>query len=133
MSKTRRRRAPKVGDVLLVQIAENVPPGVEQQGARPAVVVATPGSTGPQRVGVLVIVPLTTATGQWIRSNPTLYPRLSAGQGGLNLDTTAMIDHVQAVDAARVSKFFGTLTLDEFAPIKNGLEQMFGFGREGFL
>lgn len=133
MSKARRRRLPKVGDVLFAAIPENMPPGVEQQGPHPAVVVATPSSTGPQRFNILVIVPLTTATGLWIRGNPTLYPRLSAGQGGLNMDTTAMIDHVQAIDATRVQKVYGTLTLDEFGPIRIGLEQIFGFGREGIL
>lgn len=119
--------------MLFVEIAENVPLGVEQQGTRPVVVVATPASTGPQRSNVLVVVPLTTATGRWIRDNPTLYPHLSAGQGGLNLATTAMIDHVQAVDAMRVQEFFGTLTLDEFTPIRTGIEQMFGFGERGVL
>lgn len=133
MSRTRRRRLTRVGDVLFAAIPENVPPGVEQQGPHPAVVVATPASVGPQRYNVLVIVPLTTAKGQWIRNNPTLYPYLSAGQGGLNMDTTAMIDHVQAIDDTRVQKVFGTLSLDEFAPIRTGLEQMFGFGKRGVL
>ena len=122
-----------MGDVLFAAIPENVPPGVEQQGLHPAVVVATPSNTGPQRFNVLTIVPLTTATGPWIRGNPTLYPHLSAGQGGLNMDTTAMIDHVQAIDVTRVQKVYGTLTLDEFAPIKTGLEQMFRFGQESVL
>ena len=130
MSQTRKRRLVQPGDVLLAQIAENVPPGVEQQGTRPVVVVASPAALGPQRFGVVVIVPLTTATGAWVDGNPTLYPRLAAGQGGLPLSSTALVDHVQAVDATRVLKRYGTLDQEAYAPIKTGLEQMFGFGGE---
>lgn len=125
MSTPRKRRRVRTGDVLLIDIAENVPPGREQEGRRPAVVVATPSAVGPQRFDVLVVVPLTTATGQWFRDNPTLYPYLGTGQGGLNQDAVAMIDHVQAVDAARIQKFFGAMSDMEFAPIKAGLERMF--------
>ncbi len=121
-------QALRPGAVLLVRIADNVPPGVEQQGVRPVVVVAVPEETGPQRFPVLVVVPLTKAAGHWADLNPTLYPRLKAGQGGLNLDSTAMIDHVQAVDETRIIKGFGILKPDELRPIKAGLEQMFSFG-----
>lgn len=127
MSEVRRRRLTKPGDVLLAQIAQNLPPGVEQQGVRPVVVVAAPAHLGPQRFPIVVIVPLTKATGSWAESNPILYPRLRAGQGGLPLDSTAMIDHVQAVDATRVLKRYGTLENEAFAPIKTGLEKMFDF------
>lgn len=130
MTPARKRRRVTPGDVLLVDIAENVPPGREQEGRRPTIVVATPSSVGPQRFDVLVVVPLTTATGQWFRDNPTLYPYLGAGQAGLNRDAVAMIDHIQAVDAARIQKFIGTLSNDEFAPIRTGLERMFKFGSE---
>lgn len=124
MSEVRRRRLARPGDVLLAQIAHNLPPGVEQQGVRPVVVVAAPAHLGPQRFPIVVIVPLTRATGS---CNPTLYPRLAAGQGGLPLDSTAMIDHVQAVDATRVLKRYGTLENEAFAAIKTGLEKMFDF------
>lgn len=128
MSRGRKRRLAAPGDVLLVEIAQNVPPGVEQQGARPVVVVASPAALGPQRFAVIVIVPLTKATGGWARDNPTLYPRLAAGQGGLPLESTVLIDHVQAVDATRALKRYGTLHADAYRPIQTGLEQMFGFG-----
>lgn len=127
MSTARRRRLTKPGDVLLVAIPQNLPPGVEQQGVRPVVVVATPAQLGPQRFPVVVIVPLTKATGPWAASNPTLYPRLTAGQGGLPLDSTALIDHVQAVDATRVIKRLGALEGEALAPITTGLEKMFAF------
>ena len=127
MSQTRKRRLVQPGDVLLAQIAQNVPAGVEQQGTRPVVVVASPAALGPQRFAVVVIVPLTKATGEWVDNNPTLYPRLAAGQGGLPLNSTALIDHVQAVDATRVLKRYGTLDQEAYATIRTGLEQMFGF------
>ena len=121
------------GAVLLIKIADNVPPGVEQQGTRPAVVVAVPEDVGPLRFALLVVVPLTKATGDWTTRNPTLYPRLAAGQGGLPLASTALVDQVQAVDKTRVVKGYGYLNPDEFTPIRAGLEQMFGLSREGVL
>lgn len=131
MSKTPRRRLAEPGDVLLAAIAQNVPPGVEQQGVRPVVVVGVPARLGPQRFPVIVIVPLTKASGPWVEINPTLYPRLTAGQGGLPLESTALIDHVQAVDATRVLKRYGTLEADAFRPILEGLEKMLGFEASG--
>lgn len=123
------RKAPPLqrGAVLLARIADNVPPGVEQQGTRPVVVVAVPDQVGPLRFALLVVVPLTKAAGSWAKNNPTLYPRLKAGQGGLNLDSTALIDQVQAVDASRIIKGYGYLKPDEFGPIQTGLEKMFSF------
>ena len=71
-------------------------------------------------------MPFTTALGSWAKGNPTLYPRLAAGQGGLPLESTAMIDHVQAVDASRVLKRYGTLSQRAFEQIETGLEQLLG-------
>lgn len=127
MSETRRRRPVGPGDILLAQIARNLPPGTEQQGTRPVVVVAAPARLGPQRFDVVIIVPLTKATGAWAANNPTLYPRLAPGQGGLPLASTALIDHVQALDAKRVLKRYGTLSDKAFSPLRIGLEVMFGF------
>jgi mRNA interferase MazF len=131
MTQRRRGRRVRQGDVLLVNIPVNVPPGHEQDGRRPAVVVAIPSDTGWQRFDVLVVVPLTSQVGAWAGANPTLYPVLQADQAGLEVDSVAMVDHVQAVDAQRVVKVFGTLTPDEYAPIKSGLEVMFGFRGSG--
>lgn len=110
-----------------MQIPDNSPPGVEQQGTRPVIVVAVPERVGPQRFPVLVVVPLTRSTGAWVAANPTLYPRLKAGQGGISVDSTAMLDHVQAVGSARVIKGYGYLKADELEPIQAGLEKMFDF------
>lgn len=127
-----RERPVRPGDVLLAAIAENIPPGSEQQGARPVVVVANPAtSTGPQRFDVIVIVPLTTATGPWATANPVLYPPLEPGQGGLPQRSTALLDHIQALDVKRVRKFYGSLDADGYQPIAHGLEQMFDFDGGG--
>ena len=128
MSRTRRPVSP--GDVLLARIAENVPPGHEQQGTRPVVVIASPSEIGPQRFPVVVVVPLTRAYGAWAKANPLLYPRLAAGQGGLPVESTALVDHVQAVDATRVLKRYGTLDDETSAPIRRGLERLLGFGSD---
>lgn len=118
------RRLAQAGDVLLAALAQNVPPGTEQQGTRPVIVIANPGRLGPQRFPVIVIVPLTTATGKWAEANPTLYPTLPAGAGGLPARSTVLLDQIQAVDATRVRKYFGTLEPVEYATLRQGIVQM---------
>ena len=85
---------------------------------------ANPVISGPQRFPVIVIVPLTTATGSWAEANPTLYPTLSAGAGGLPQSSTVLLDQIQAVDATRVRKYFGTLEPEEYATLRQGIVKM---------
>lgn len=73
--------------------------------------------TGQTRFPVVVVVPLTTQAREWTDHNPTLYPQLDAGNGGLICPSVAMLDQVRAVDAVRLTTYPGTLSRAAYAPI----------------
>ncbi len=114
-----------IGDVLMVSLPQHVPPGHEQEGERPAVVIGLPDRTGPQRFPLFVIVPLTTARGQqWALRNSVLYPLIPAGAGGLRGDSLALLDQVRALTTRRITGYVGTLPPEAFRPIREGLQRM---------
>lgn len=84
------------GDVLLITFPVHVPGGHEQEGQRPAVVVAVPPS--PLRFPVVIVAPLTSQAGPWADQNPALYPGLPLGSGGLTRNSIALLDQIRAVD-----------------------------------
>lgn len=110
------------GDVLVVALGEHVPPGHEQGGTRPVVVVGIPERLGNARFRMVVIVPLTTQTGDWARQSPELYPRLPAGSGNIPADSTVLLDNLRSVDASRLRRRLGALSKEAFAAIRSGLE-----------
>ena len=120
------RRALEPGDVLLARLPQLAPPGTEQSGIRPVVVVALPDRVGMPRYPMIVAAPMTTRLGAWTRSSPALYPVLEVGMGGLTQPSAVMLDHVRGVDAVRVVRPLGRLSGEEYAPIRSGLERMFG-------
>lgn len=81
-----------IGDLVLVALPVHNPPGREQQGTRPAVVVGLP--SGEIRYPTVAIAPLTTATGSWSSNNPTLYPLLEAGAGDLYRPSIVLLPQV---------------------------------------
>jgi len=107
------------GDVLLVNLPSHVPPGHEQQGRRPVVVVGIPPE--PVRFGVVLVAPLTTSTGAWAQKNPTIYPQLPAGAGGLDRPSIVLLDQVRALDLQRVVMYLGTLPPTDLEKIREGL------------
>jgi len=110
------------GDVVLVSLPQSVPPMHEQQGIRPAIVVGIP--PGETRYLLVVIAPLTTRMGQWVRQNPVIYPKLPAGTGGLTQDSVVLLDQIRAIDAQRIVKYIGSLASKEYAPIAAGINQL---------
>lgn len=126
---TRRALAP--GDVLLARLPQLVPPGTEQSGIRPVVVVALPDRVGVPRYPMIVAAPTTTRLGTWAHASPALYPVLEVGMGGLTRPSAVMLDHLRGVDAVRVVRPLGQLSADEYAPIRSGLERMFAVENEG--
>ena len=119
-------RSLQPGDILLVRFPEKQPPGREQEGERPAVLVALPDCLGKPRFPMVLVLPLTTYRAQpWAVSSPKLYPFLDAGAGKLNSPSTVLIDQLCAVDQTRVRGYIGTLTPEQFAPIRAGLKQLF--------
>ncbi|NJM71489.1 MAG: type II toxin-antitoxin system PemK/MazF family toxin [Scytonema sp. RU_4_4] len=111
------------GDVVIVALPTHTPRGREQQGTRPAVVVGVP--SGEARYPILMIAPLTTQSGSWALNNPSLYPRLEAGAGGLPQSSIVLLDQTRGLDINRVVAYLGTLTSEQYAPILNGLIHLF--------
>ena len=107
---------------------KHLPPGQEQQGRRPAVVVGLPGDVGASRFPMVVVVPLTSDKGEpWPRRAPRLYPVLAAGTAGLSNDSVCLIDQVRAVGLRRVTGYAGALPAAELKPILDGLRAMLRF------
>ncbi|WP_292760830.1 hypothetical protein [Nostoc sp. NOS(2021)] len=58
-------------------------------------------------------------------NNPSLYPRLLAGAGGLALSSIVLLDQTRGLDINRVLAYLGTLTPEQYVPITNELTQLF--------
>lgn len=114
-------KLPAPGDIYLASVPQRVPPGHEQHGLRPVVVIARPNGS---RFPMVVAVPLTSQHGAWQAATPQLYPVIEAGKGGLTLDSVALLDHVQGIDERRLQRRMGALSGDAFQPIWEGLRQM---------
>ena len=95
--------------------------GHEQQGNRPVIVIGLPW--GEVRYPMLIVVPLTTQTGLWSRQNPSLYPCLEAGVGGLPQPSIVLLDQLRSIDTRRVLAYLGSLTAEQYIPIHSGLMQ----------
>lgn len=114
-----------VGDVIISVLPAQVPPGREQQGYRPVIVVGLPGTLGTPRYPVLVVAPLTTDRGQqWAIASPNLYPRLAVGNGNLPQASIVLLDQVRSLDSNRLGRYIGALTPEQYQPISDGLKRM---------
>ncbi len=111
------------GAVLWFELPVRRPPGHEQVGRRPCVVLADPGRVQGTRFPVLIVAPLTSA--RHLPPGP-LYVHLKGGSAGLPVDSTMMLDQVAAMDARRVRGYLGQLGPTEYAPVEEGLRAMFG-------
>ena len=112
----------KTRDLIIVDFPNQVPQGHEQEGRRPAVILGVPTKA---RFPTVIIAPFTRDTGQaWALENPALYPRLPSGTGGLPLASIVMLDQIKAVDINRIGRKLGTLTVEQYAPILNGIKAM---------
>jgi mRNA interferase MazF len=112
------------GDVVLIALPLHDPKGHEQEGKRPAIVVGIP--QGPVRYPVVIVVPLTTQSGPWVRRNPNLYRFLPPGAGGIPQPSIALLDQLRAVDVRRVKTYLGRLEAEIFHSIRNCLLELLG-------
>ncbi len=112
-------RETKAGDVCLIEFPLHRPRGHEQEGLRPAVVIAIPPP--PTRFQTLVVAPCTTRLGDWVIANPRLYPILPAGTAGLGQDCVLLLDQIRAIDNDRVRRWIRILSQDLWANIYEGL------------
>ena len=72
---------------------------------------------------MVVVVPLTTQSGEWSAHSPLLYPRLLAGQGGLTRDSVVLLDQLRSIDVSRISGYLGSLLPEVHDAIMVGLKQ----------
>lgn len=121
-----------VGDVIVATLPEQVPPGREQKGYRPVIVVGVPEALGTSRYPMLLVIPLTTNREQsWAIECPALYPVLAEGEGALPTSSIALLDQVRSLDKSRVNRYIGTLTSHQYRPILSGLSKMMNFSDLG--
>lgn len=119
---------PSPGWVLQVNLGHRLPPGHEQSGLRPVLVIGVPALAGKPRFPLLIVVPLTTFRQQkWALASPVLYPTLPSGVGALQMDSIVLLDQIQVIDANRVVIKIGFLSDSEFKPILNSLKVVLGF------
>ncbi|MBC7082238.1 MAG: type II toxin-antitoxin system PemK/MazF family toxin [Firmicutes bacterium] len=116
-------RTVAAGDVLLMALPFHTPKGHEQEGKRPVIVVGCPSGT--LRYPTLIVVPLTTQVGRWARQNPTMYPSLSPGEGGLPRSSVALLDQLRSIDVRRIEGYLGTLRQDTLNRIRAGIMRLF--------
>lgn len=107
------------GAVVLVELDPTV--GHEQHGIRPCIAVSDPAVNAEQRFPLIAVVPVTGTIG-----TGALYPVLSAGASGLVKQSSALIDHLRAVDKRRIRRIFGTVSASELDAIDQGLELFLG-------
>jgi mRNA interferase MazF len=122
-----------VGDVVSADFPEHSPRGHEQEGSRPAVMVGVPEALGTSRFPTLLLAPLTSDRGEgrrWAEKSPALYPRLQKGTAGLRSDSICLLDQVRALDVERVGAYLGSLSGEEYRPIREGLVRMMEFSED---
>lgn len=107
------------GTVVLVELDPTV--GHEQRGVRPCIAVSDPTVNAEQRFPLIAVVPVTGTVG-----TGALYPVLAPGVSGLVKTTSALIDHVRAVDKRRIRRIFGRVSEPELSAINEGLELFLG-------
>ncbi len=121
----------EIGDIVSAKFPGHDPQGREQEGSRPAVVVGLPERLGTPRFAVLLLAPMTgDKRHRWAELAPALYPRYPAGTAGLRSDSICLIDQVRAMGAERVYRYHGSLSDEEYRPIREGLERIMGFRKE---
>lgn len=108
----------RIGQILWAELPQRRPPGHEQTGRRPVLVVGVPEDIQVIPYRVLTVVPLTRT-----RLRGPLFPLLRAGTGGLPVDSTALIYQVGALDVLRVVGRIGQLAPAEYQPVRDGLKK----------
>ncbi len=109
------------GTVVLVELDPTA--GHEQRGVRPCIAVSDPAVNAEQRFPLIAVVPVTGTLG-----TGALYPALRPGASGLVKESSALIDHLRAIDKRRIRRIFGHVSAIELAAIDQGLGLFLGLG-----
>jgi mRNA interferase MazF len=113
----------KFGDVALIKLPKRKPTGREQEGTRPCLVIANPDIVGRSRYPCLIVAPLTTTAGAWVKAGGKLYPVIEGGV--LPASSVVLLDQIQMIDVYRIDQHYGTLTSEESAPVRAGIQALF--------
>ena len=111
------------GAVVLVELDPAV--GHEQRGVRPCIAVSDPTVNAEQRFPLIAVVPVTGTLG-----TGALYPVLRPGTSGLVKESSALIDHLRAINKRRIRRVFGHVSASELTAIDQGLELFLGLGAQ---
>lgn len=112
-------------DLVVARFPAHTPPGHEQHGVRPAVVVALLEPLGETRYPIVFLAPLTTHRNQeWVARSPGVYPTIPAGVARLPSDSVVLLDQIRAVGLQRVIVYRGRLSDEEYAPIRQGIDAL---------
>lgn len=109
------------GTLVLVELDPSV--GHEQGTVRPCIAVSDPAVNAEQRFPLIAVVPVTGTPGAG-----ALYPVLAPGTSGLVKESSALIDHLRAIDKRRIRRIFGYVSMTELAAIDQGLDLFLGLG-----
>jgi mRNA-degrading endonuclease toxin of MazEF toxin-antitoxin module len=112
-------------DVFMVDLPQKNPPGHEQHGYRPVVILSSFDSS---RYSTVIVVPLSQLSSMregWVNNSPNLYPVLLKGSGGLTKDSIVLLDQITSIDSSRIQRYLGSLTLEEYKPIAEGVQTLF--------
>ncbi len=70
---------------------------------------------------------MTSDRGQsWAERAPALYPRYPAGVAGLRSPSICLLDQTRSLGVERVSRCRGTLSEEEYEPVREGLGRILG-------
>jgi mRNA interferase MazF len=112
-----------VGDIIAVTLPERNPSGHEQVGLRPAVIIGLPENVDIPRYPVIIVIPLTTKSGNWSEKN-NLYPEIAKGEGNLRKISIVLTDQVLSIDTNRINGFIGTLKQEKIDLIKGIIKKL---------
>ena len=103
---------------MLVNLPEHFPPGHEQEGLRPAIIIGWSDAHYPM-IRILPISSLIDETTgerrEWADEFPKIFPVFPKGVGGLERDSILLANQTRCLGRDRIVDYLGTLTLKEYA------------------
>lgn len=114
-----------IRDVVLVDFPEHYPPGHEQQGRRPAIVIGFSDFRFP----MVQIVPVSSFcdedTGErkvFVDKFSEVFPIFPRGTGGLEKDSVVLSTQMCVLDRKRIVGHYGKLSLKEYSVVIKALQ-----------
>lgn len=113
-----------IRDVVLANFPQHSPPGHEQEGLRPAIIIGWSDAHYP----MVRLLPTSTLidekTGikrEWSDDFPEIFPVFPKGTGGLERDSILLANQTRWLGRDRIVDHYGSLTVREYAVVANAL------------